>query len=185
MGGRGGTGLVLQAGGLRGRAAHPGRLCGTDPDRVSRARLATRAFRDAHLPPAHGRHGPGAVLEEPAPVRERSPAPHPAHLGSQGPLQSRFLLAPVALAPPRGGYSRAGHSRGWRPQRMHIYPEAEVRAAWGKVLATREQVARGVADWSEVAGHFTEDAIYIDPIWGRLVGAKAIATLMHDGMVGF
>jgi len=25
---------------------------------------------------------------------------------------------------------------------MHIYPEAEVRAAWGKVLATRERAAR-------------------------------------------
>ena len=59
---------------------------------------------------------------------------------------------------------------------MHIYPEAEVRAAWGGVLTTRERVAKGVADWSEVAKHFTEDAIYIDPVWGRYVGSDAIAS---------
>jgi SnoaL-like domain len=68
---------------------------------------------------------------------------------------------------------------------MHVYPESEVRAAWGKVLATREKIARGGADWSEIAGHFTEDAIYIDPVWGRYVGRDAIATFMHDCMIGF
>ena len=68
---------------------------------------------------------------------------------------------------------------------MHIYPEPEVRAAWSKVLATRERVARGVADWSEIAEHFTEDAIYIDPVWGRYVGRDAIASFMHECMIGF
>jgi hypothetical protein len=68
---------------------------------------------------------------------------------------------------------------------MHIYPEAEVRAAWSKVLKTRERVAQGIADWSEVAEHFTGDAIYIDPVWGRYVGRDAIARFMHECMVGF
>ena len=68
---------------------------------------------------------------------------------------------------------------------MHVYLESEVRAAWAKVLATREKIARGGADWSEIAEHFTEDAVYIDPVWGRYVGRHAIATFMHECMIGF
>ncbi|AZI35248.1 hypothetical protein NT2_22_00090 [Caenibius tardaugens NBRC 16725] len=68
---------------------------------------------------------------------------------------------------------------------MKVYPESEVRAAWENVLATREKIGRGEADWGDVAEHFTEDAVYIDAVWGRYVGREAIRAFMHDCMVGF
>jgi hypothetical protein len=68
---------------------------------------------------------------------------------------------------------------------MKIYPEHEVRDAWGHVLSAREKIARGEAEWADVADHFTEDAVYIDPVWGRYVGREAIRKFMHDCMVGF
>lgn len=67
---------------------------------------------------------------------------------------------------------------------MKVYPEAEVREAWNHVLETREQIARGEKGWADIAQHFTEDAVYLDPVWGRYVGRAAIAKFMHDCMVG-
>jgi hypothetical protein len=60
-----------------------------------------------------------------------------------------------------------------------------VRRAWSHVLETREKIARGEAQWADVADHFTEDGVYIDPVWGRYVGREAIRKFMHDCMVGF
>lgn len=68
---------------------------------------------------------------------------------------------------------------------MKVYPEEEIRKAWDHVLETREKIARGEADWGDIADHFTEDGVYIDPVWGRYVGREAIRTFMHDCMVGF
>lgn len=68
---------------------------------------------------------------------------------------------------------------------MKVYPEAEIRKAWDHVLETREKIARGEAQWADIADHFTEDAVYIDPVWGRYVGREAIRKFMHDCMVGF
>ena len=44
---------------------------------------------------------------------------------------------------------------------------------------------RGEAGWADIAAHFTEDAVYIDPVWGRYEGRAAIAKFMHECMVGF
>jgi hypothetical protein len=68
---------------------------------------------------------------------------------------------------------------------MKVYPEEEVRAAWNHVLETRAKIARGEAGWADIAAHFTEDAVYIDPVWGRYEGRAAIAKFMHECMVGF
>jgi len=68
---------------------------------------------------------------------------------------------------------------------MKIYPEAEIREAWNHVIATRDKISRGEAKWADIAEHFTEDAIYIDPVWGRYEGRPAIRKFMHDCMEGF
>ena len=68
---------------------------------------------------------------------------------------------------------------------MKVYPEEEVRAAWNHLLETRAKIARGEAGWADIAAHFTEDAVYIDPVWGRYEGRAAIAKFMHECMVGF
>lgn len=68
---------------------------------------------------------------------------------------------------------------------MKVYPETEIRAAWNRVIETRDKIARGDARWADIADHFTEDAVYIDPVWGRYEGREAIRTFMHDCMEGF
>ena len=62
---------------------------------------------------------------------------------------------------------------------MKVYPEEEIRKAWDHVLETRERIARGEADWGDIADHFTEDGVYIDPVWGRYVGREAIRTFIR------
>ncbi len=40
------------------------------------------------------------------------------------------------------------------------------------------------ASWADLADLFTEDAVYIDPAWGRIEGREEIRAFMHDSMVG-
>ena len=67
---------------------------------------------------------------------------------------------------------------------MKVYPEEEVRAAWNHVLGTRAKIARGEAGWADIAAHFTEDAVYIDPAWGRIDGREKIREFFEASMAG-
>ena len=66
---------------------------------------------------------------------------------------------------------------------MGFEPE-EIRATYDRYVALRDRVEAGEAGWDELAGFFTEDAVFIDPAWGRIEGRPAIRQFLIDSMTG-
>ena len=46
--------------------------------------------------------------------------------------------------------------------------EIEARETYARFVAARDEVDSGRKRWSDLADFFTEDAVYIDPAWGRI-----------------
>jgi len=62
---------------------------------------------------------------------------------------------------------------------------AEAKAAYLRYVAGREAVTRGERTWSSLGEEFfTDDAVFIDPAWGRVEGREAIAAFMDESMTG-
>jgi ketosteroid isomerase-like protein len=62
---------------------------------------------------------------------------------------------------------------------------AEARAAYARYVAERGRVERGERTWADLAGEFfTEDAVFVDPAWGRAEGRDAIVRFMDESMRG-
>lgn len=62
---------------------------------------------------------------------------------------------------------------------------AEARATYHRYVEGREAVARGERSWSSLGEEFfTEDAVFIDPAWGRVEGRDAIVAFMDESMQG-
>ena len=65
------------------------------------------------------------------------------------------------------------------------YSRDEVEAAIGRYLAVRDGINAGVGTWRDLAQFFTDDAVFIDPAWGRVEGIEAMkATVFGEAMVG-
>ncbi|MFP6665370.1 MAG: nuclear transport factor 2 family protein [Deltaproteobacteria bacterium] len=62
--------------------------------------------------------------------------------------------------------------------------QEEIRDAYARLVATRDRVERGELGWSELAGFFAEDAVFVDPAWGRVQGRPAIQRFMQESMAG-
>src|SRR5207248_9754367 len=61
----------------------------------------------------------------------------------------------------------------------------EARASYRRAVEARETVHRGEARWSVLAEQFfTEDAVFVDPAWGRTEGRPAIAQFLDESMAG-
>jgi limonene-1,2-epoxide hydrolase len=60
----------------------------------------------------------------------------------------------------------------------------EVVATVERYVALREQIEEGQATWVDLAGFFTDDAVYIDPAWGRIRGIDAIRGFLVESMTG-
>lgn len=60
----------------------------------------------------------------------------------------------------------------------------EARAAYRRYVATRERVHAGEVGWDALAAFFTDDAVFIDPAWGRVEGRPAIEAFMQESMAG-
>ena len=65
-----------------------------------------------------------------------------------------------------------------------MHPTTEVRAAVDAYVAMRERIEAGDATWIDLAGFFTDDAVYIDPAWGRIQGIDEIRAFLVDSMRG-
>lgn len=55
-------------------------------------------------------------------------------------------------------------------------------------VAQRERCVAGEAEWPSIAAWFTEDAVFVDPAWGRVVGRDRIAEFFGwsmDGLEGW
>ena len=62
--------------------------------------------------------------------------------------------------------------------------EQEALALYDEFVATRDKVDTGECGWDKMADYFTEDAVYIDPAWGRQEGRETIRQFFVDSMAG-
>ena len=51
--------------------------------------------------------------------------------------------------------------------------------------AVRTAIEAGEATWTDLARFFTDDAVYIDPAWGRIQGVEEIRAFMDESMRGW
>ncbi len=66
------------------------------------------------------------------------------------------------------------------------HPREEVEATVKRYVKTREVIDAGGDKWSALAQYFTDDAVFIDPAWGRVQGIEEmLATVFGDAMSGF
>ena len=64
------------------------------------------------------------------------------------------------------------------------HPPNEVQAAVDRYVAVREAVDAGTENWHALLELFTDDAVYVDPAWGRVEGKPAIAQFFTESMTG-
>jgi ketosteroid isomerase-like protein len=65
------------------------------------------------------------------------------------------------------------------------HPREEVQAAVDRYIAVRDEINDGKRTWRDLAQFFTDDAVFIDPAWGRVEGIEEMRqTVFGDAMVG-
>jgi limonene-1,2-epoxide hydrolase len=64
------------------------------------------------------------------------------------------------------------------------HAHAEVRAAVDAYVAVRRRIEAGEATWLDLAAFFTDDAVYVDPAWGRIQGIDEIRSFLVESMRG-
>jgi ketosteroid isomerase-like protein len=62
--------------------------------------------------------------------------------------------------------------------------EQEIKDVHERYLETRRRAERGEVGWDALAAFFTEDAVFIDPAWGRVEGRDAIVRFLRESMAG-
>jgi ketosteroid isomerase-like protein len=62
--------------------------------------------------------------------------------------------------------------------------ECDALATYERFVAQRDEVDAGKLGWGSLADFFTEDAVYIDPAWGRQEGRETIRQFFVDSMAG-
>ena len=67
---------------------------------------------------------------------------------------------------------------------MTDHSPEEVRAALDAYVALRARIAAREADWTALATMFTDDAVYIDPAWGRVQGIENLREFFDESMRG-
>jgi ketosteroid isomerase-like protein len=65
-----------------------------------------------------------------------------------------------------------------------MHDPAEIRATVDAYIALRASIEEGEATWVDLADFFTDDAVYIDPAWGRIQGIDEIRAFLVDSMRG-
>jgi hypothetical protein len=65
-----------------------------------------------------------------------------------------------------------------------MHDPAEIRATVDAYIAVRARIEAGEATWIDLADFFTDDAVYIDPAWGRIQGIDEIRAFLVDSMRG-
>jgi ketosteroid isomerase-like protein len=65
-----------------------------------------------------------------------------------------------------------------------MHDPAEIRATVDAYVALRARIEEGDATWVDLADFFTDDAVYIDPAWGRIQGIEEIRAFLADSMRG-
>ena len=60
----------------------------------------------------------------------------------------------------------------------------EIDAALDHLRGLRARIEAGEATWLDYAEMFTDDAVYIDPAWGRIEGIDKIREFLVESMTG-
>ena len=60
----------------------------------------------------------------------------------------------------------------------------EVQAAADAYVAVRHAIEAGDKTWTDLADLFTDDAVYIDPAWGRVEGIVEMRKFFDESMRG-
>ena len=60
----------------------------------------------------------------------------------------------------------------------------EARETYDRFVEIRDEIDEGKRGWGDLADFFTEDAVYIDPAWGRQEGRETIRKFFIDSMAG-
>lgn len=60
----------------------------------------------------------------------------------------------------------------------------EARQTYLRFVSLRDEIDIGQRSWSDLADFFTEDAVYIDPAWGRQEGRDGIRDFFVKSMAG-
>lgn len=64
------------------------------------------------------------------------------------------------------------------------FDRSELEQAYAAYARTRERIDAGELWWDALRDHFTEDAVFVDPAWGRVDGLDAIVEFLQDSMRG-
>jgi ketosteroid isomerase-like protein len=64
------------------------------------------------------------------------------------------------------------------------HPASEVRSTADDYVALRASIEAGDSTWVDLARFFTDDAVYIDPAWGRIQGLDEIRSFLVESMRG-
>ena len=67
---------------------------------------------------------------------------------------------------------------------MGRFTHDELLEAYESYKQTRERSAAGELWWDQMRDHFTEDAVFVDPAWGRVDGIDNIVKFLQDSMRG-
>jgi ketosteroid isomerase-like protein len=67
---------------------------------------------------------------------------------------------------------------------MGQFSEVELRDAYQQYAKTRERIDAGELWWDDLRTHFTKDAVFVDPAWGRVDGLDAVVQFLQDSMRG-
>ena len=67
---------------------------------------------------------------------------------------------------------------------MTTFPREEIEATVAEYHAERENIRAGKGWWTDLARFFTDDAVYIDPAWGRVEGLDNIREFFNESMLG-
>lgn len=59
-----------------------------------------------------------------------------------------------------------------------------IEATVERYVAMREAIERKEKHWTDLAGFFTDDAVYIDPAWGRVQGIDQLLEFFDESMRG-
>ena len=62
--------------------------------------------------------------------------------------------------------------------------EEEALAAYKAYVEARDRIEAGELSWDALGEFFTEDAVFIDPAWGRVEGLDNIREFLRDSMLG-
>ncbi|MEM7412913.1 MAG: nuclear transport factor 2 family protein [Myxococcota bacterium] len=62
--------------------------------------------------------------------------------------------------------------------------EQESQDTYNRFVALRDEIDVGKRPWADLADFFTEDAVYIDPAWGRIEGRENIREFFTQSMAG-